>query len=166
MPNTYTQIYIQIVFAVKFRENLIRKEWKDELYKYITGIVQHKTNKMLAINGTADHIHIFIGYKPTVPIPDLVKDIKIASSLWINERKLTPGKFNWQEGYGAFSYRLRDIDDICRYIANQEEHHRKKTFKEEYIRLLKDFAVEFDEKYLFDFFDETKPAPAGPGDNN
>lgn len=160
MPNTYTQLYIQFVFAVKFRESLIRKEWKDELFKYITGIIQNKKSKMLAINGTADHIHIFVGYKPVVPIPDLVKDIKVASSLWINERKLTKGKFNWQESYGAFSYRLRDIDDICRYIANQEQHHRKKSFKEEYVELLKDFAIEYDEKYLFDFFDDVYSTPA------
>jgi hypothetical protein len=114
---------------------------------------------MLAINGVSDHIHIFIGYKPTIPIPDLVKDIKLASGLWINEKKLTIHRFNWQEGYGAFSYRLRDIDEICRYIQNQEEHHRIKSFKEEYTELLRDFALEYDEKYLFDFFDDLYSTP-------
>jgi len=159
MPNTYTQLYIQFVFAVKHRESLIKSEWKNDLYKYITGIVQNNKSKMLAINGTADHIHIFIGYKPTIAIPDLVKDIKIASGLWINEKKLTPHRFNWQEGYGAFSYRLRDIDEICRYIQNQKEHHRKKSFKEEYIRMLNDSSLEYEEKYLFDFFDDLNSTP-------
>jgi putative transposase len=159
MPNTFTQLYIQFVFAVKYRERLIRKEWKTELYKYITGIVQNNKSKMLAINGVSDHIHIFIGYKPTIAIPDLVKDIKLASGSWVNENKLTKGRFNWQEGYGAFSYRIRDIDEICRYIQNQEEHHQRTTFRNEYIQLLKDFAVEFDEKYLFDFFDDLYSTP-------
>jgi REP-associated tyrosine transposase len=143
MPNTYTQLYIQFVFAVKHRESLIKKEWKDDLYKYVTGIVQNSKSKMLAIGGTSDHIHIFIGYKPTIAIPDIVKDIKLASGSWINDNKLTSHRFNWQEGYGAFSYRLRDVDEICRYIQNQEEHHRKTTFKEEYIGLLNDFALEY-----------------------
>ena len=159
MPNTYTQLYIQFVFAVKHRESLIKKEWKDDLCKYITGIVQNNKSKMLAINAIADHIHIFVGYKPTIAIPELVKDIKIASGTWINDNKLTSRRFNWQEGYGAFSYRLRDIDEICKYIQHQEEHHRKITFKEEYTDLLKDFAVEYDEKYLFDFFDDLYSTP-------
>lgn len=163
MPNTYTQLYIQFVFAVKWRESLIQSSWKDELYKYITGIVQNNKSKMLAINGMPDHIHIFVGYKPSVPIPDLIKDIKIASSLWINERKLANEKFNWQEGYGAFSYRLRDIDEICKYIQNQELHHHKKTFREEYIELLKDFSIEYEDKYLFEFFDETYSTPTELG---
>lgn len=159
MPNTYTQLYVQFVFAVKYRESLIKKDWKDELCKYITGIVQNNKSKMLAINGVADHIHVFVGYKPTISIPDLVKDIKVASGLWINENKLTGSRFNWQEGYGAFSYRLRDIDEICHYIQDQEEHHRKKTFKEEYIGLLNDFAIEYEEKYLFDFFSDLYSTP-------
>jgi REP element-mobilizing transposase RayT len=159
MPNTFTQLYIQFVFAVKHRESLIKKEWKDELYKYIIGIVQNNKSKMLAINGVDDHIHIFIGYKPTIAIPDLIKDIKLASGSWINDNRLTSHRFNWQEGYGAFSYRLRDIDEICRYIQNQEEHHLKKTFKEEYIELLNDFAIAYEEKYLFEFFDNLYSTP-------
>lgn len=159
MPNTYTQLYIQFVFAVRARESLIAKEWKNELYKYITGIVQNNKCKMLAINGVADHIHIFIGYKPTIAIPDLVKDIKLASGSWINDKRLTKCRFNWQEGYGAFSYRLRDINEICRYIQNQEEHHQKRTFRDEYIELLKDFAIEYDEKYLFEFFNDLYSTP-------
>lgn len=153
MPNTYTQLYIQFVFAVKARQALIAKGWKNNLYKYITGIVQNNKNKMLAINGMPDHIHIFIGYKPSVAIPDLVKDIKVASSLWINENKLTNQRFNWQEGYGAFSYSQSHIDKVCNYIQEQELHHMKKSFKEEYKEFLKQFQVEFDEKYLFEFFD-------------
>jgi REP element-mobilizing transposase RayT len=159
MPNTYTQLYIQFVFAVKWRESLIQPEWKNELYKYITGIVQNNKSKMLAINGTTDHIHIFIGYKPSVSIPDLIKDIKVASCLWINEKRLTTHRFNWQEGYGAFSYRLRDIDEICKYIVNQESHHKVQTFKEEYIGLLKDFDIAYEEKYLFEFFHEQYSTP-------
>ena len=159
MPNTFTQLYIQFVFAVKHRESLIRKEWKDELYKYITGIVHNNKSKMLAINGVDDHIHIFIGYKPTIAIPDLIKDIKLASGSWINDNRLTTHRFNWQEGYGAFSYRLRDVDEICKYIQNQEEHHLRKTFKEEYIELLNDFAIAYEEKYLFEFFDNLYSTP-------
>jgi putative transposase len=154
MPNTFTQLYIQFVFAVKGRESIIQSPWKDELYKYITGIVQNKKSKMLAINGMSDHIHIFIGYKPSISIPDLIKDIKLASGLWINNNKYTKQKFNWQEGYGAFSYSQSHIDNVCQYITNQELHHQKKTFREEYIQLLKSFQLEYDEKYLFNFFDD------------
>ena len=159
MPNTYTQLYIQFVFAVKQRESLIKKDWKDELYKYVAGIVQNNKNKPLAIGGMADYIHIFIGYKPTIAIPDLVKDIKLASGSWINDNRLTSRRFNWQEGYGAFSYRLRDVDEICRYVLNQEEHHRKMTFREEYKKILNEFSVDFEEKYLFDFFDDLYSTP-------
>jgi putative transposase len=154
LPNTYTQLYIQFVFAVKGRENLIHSSWKHELYKYITGIVQNNKSKLIAINGMADHIHIFIGYKPSVPIPDLIKDIKVASTLWINQKKLYNSKFAWQEGYGAFSYSQSHIIAVCDYIKNQELHHQKKSFKEEYLKLLKNFNVEYDEKYLFDFIDD------------
>lgn len=160
MPNTYTQLYIQFVFAVKQRESLIKKEWKDDLYKYITGIVQNNKSKMLAIGGMSDHIHIFIGYKPTIAIPDLVKDIKLASGSWINDNRLADHRFNWQEGYGAFSYRRRDVDEICRYIQNQQEHHKRISFKEEYANLLKDFAIDYEEKYLFDFFDNLYSTPS------
>ncbi len=155
MPNTFTQLYIQFVFAVKFREALIKPLWKEQLYKYITGIVKNNKSKLIAINGVQDHIHLFIGYKPSVPIPELVKDIKVASSLWINENKLSKNKFAWQEGYGAFSYSQSQIDSVCQYIQNQEIHHQKKTLKEEYLHFLKDFQIEYEDKYFFDFFDET-----------
>ena len=159
MPNTFTQLYIQFVFVVKGRENLIQSPWKDELYKYITGIVQNKKSKMLAVNGMSDHIHIFIGYKPSISIPDLIKDIKLASGLWINNNRYTKQKINWQEGYGAFSYSLEHVDKVCKYIQNQESHHQKKTFKEEYIDFLKEFKIEYEDKYLFEFFDEVYSTP-------
>ncbi len=162
MPNTFTQIYIQFVFAVKRRESLIDASWKNELYKYITGIIQNNKSKLIAINGMSDHIHIFIGYKPSVSIPDLIKDIKVASTIWINDNKLSKSKFAWQEGYGAFSYAQSQIDTVYNYIKNQEAHHQNKSFKNEYIGFLKNFEIEYDKKYLFDFFEDenyVKPTP-------
>ena len=148
MANTYTQIYLQFVFAVQNRFSLIQKEWKDELYKYITGIVQNNKHKLIAINGMPNHLHIFVGYKPHQLVPDLLKDIKGSSSGWINNKKLVKGKFQWQEGYGAFSYSRSQIDIVAKYIHNQEEHHRRKSFREEYLGFLKQFNVSFDEKYI------------------
>jgi len=148
MANTYTQIYLQFVFAVQNRISLIQKEWKDELYKYITGIVQNNKHKLIAINGMPNHLHIFVGYKPHQLVPDLLKDIKGSSSGWINNKKLVKGKFQWQEGYGAFSYSRSQIDIVAKYIHNQEEHHRRKSFHEEYLEFLKQFNVSFDEKYI------------------
>ena len=148
MANTFTQIYIHFVFAVQNRASLIQPEWKDELYKYITGIVQKNGHKLIAINGTANHIHIFVGYKPHQLIPELMQDVKGSSSKWINEKKFVKGKFNRQEGYGAFSYSHSQIDQVVRYIHNQEKHHKKRTFRGEYILLLKKFDIPFDEKYI------------------
>ena len=148
MANTFTQIYIHFVFAVQNRASLIQPEWKDELYKYITGIVQKNSHKLIAINGTANHVHIFIGYKPHQLIPDLMQDVKGSSSKWINEKKFVKGKFKWQEGYGAFSNSHSQIDQVVRYINNQEKHHKKQSFQEEYIFLLKKFNILFDEKYI------------------
>jgi len=148
MANTFTQIYIQFVFAVQNRASLIQQEWKDELYKYITGIVQKNGHKLIAINGTANHVHIFVGYKPHQIIPDLMQDVKGSSSKWINEKRFVKGKFNWQEGYGAFSYSHSQIDQVVRYINNQEKHHKRKTFREEYILLLKKFNIQFEGKYI------------------
>jgi putative transposase len=149
MANTYTQIHLQFVFAVKYRAAVIDKSWKDELYKYITGIVQNNKHKMLCINGVADHIHIFIGMKPTQSISDLLQDIKGSSSKWINEKGFIKGKFEWQEGYGAFSYSMSHIQNVIRYIENQEEHHRKKSFLEEYIAFLDEFEIEYNERFIF-----------------
>ena len=148
MANTFTQIYIHFVFAVQNRASLIQAEWKDELYKYITGIVQKNGHKLIAINGTTNHVHIFTGYRLHQLIPDLMQDVKGSSSKWINEKKFVRGKFSWQEGYGAFSYSHSQIDHVVRYINNQEKHHKKRTFREEYILLLKKFNIQFDEKYI------------------
>ncbi|MBP7496486.1 MAG: IS200/IS605 family transposase [Bacteroidales bacterium] len=149
MPNTYTQIYLQFVFAVKDRVSLIKPEWKDELYKYITGVIKNNKHKLIAINGMPEHIHIFVGYKPHQLIPDLMQDIKGSSSKWINIKKFNRGKFQWQESYGAFSYSHSHIDRVVKYIINQEQHHKKRTFREEYLELLKNFDVEFNERYIF-----------------
>ncbi len=149
MPGTFSQIYIQIVFAVKGRENLIVPSWKDDLHKYIAGIIKGKEQKSIIVNGMPDHIHAFVGLRPSMPISDLVRDIKNNSSNFINEHKFVKGKFAWQEGYGAFSYSHSHITNVYDYILNQEEHHKKKTFREEYHELLKKFEIDFNEKYLF-----------------
>ena len=153
MANTYTQIYIYIVFAVQYRQNLVRKEHKEELHKYITGIVRNKRQKLISINSMPDHAHVFIGLKPSTALSDLIRDVKNNSSTFINEKKWMNGHFNWQKGFGAFSYGHSQIDSVAKYILNQEKHHKKKTFKEEYLELLRKFDVEFDEKYLFEWID-------------
>ncbi|MES2515765.1 MAG: IS200/IS605 family transposase [Bacteroidota bacterium] len=148
MANTYTQIHIQFVFAVKYKAGLIHPSWKDELYKYITGIIQNNNHKLVCINGISDHIHILIGIRPSQSISDLLKDIKGSSSKWINEKKFTREKFEWQEGYGAFSYSKSQVKHVIAYIENQEEHHQKRSFLEEYTDFLKKFEVDFEEKYV------------------
>ena len=154
MANTYTQIYIQIVFAVSNRLSLIHSEHKEEIYKYITGIIRNDGHKLIAINGMSDHLHILLGLKPDMALSDLVRDIKTNSSKFINQKRLTSGKFIWQEGYGAFSYGHSQLDIIIRYIQNQEQHHSRKSFKDEYLTLLKKFRVDFESKYVFSFLDE------------
>ncbi|MEO8148849.1 MAG: IS200/IS605 family transposase [Bacteroidia bacterium] len=153
MPGTFSQIYIQVIFAVKGRENLISKQWKDELHKYIAGIIKGNNQKSIIVNGMPDHIHAFIGLRPVMAISDLVREMKNNSSNFINDRELVRGKFSWQEGYGAFSYSHSHIQNVYNYVLNQEEHHKKKTFREEYIGFLKKFQVEYDEKYLFDWIE-------------
>lgn len=149
MANTYTQIHIHFVFAVKFRHGIIQSKWKEDLYKYITGIIQNNNHKLLAINGMPDHIHILIGLRPAQSISDLMKDVKQSSSKWINDNKLAEGHFEWQEGYGAFSYSKSQINQVINYIQNQEMHHKKKTFKEEYLDFLEKFEIDYDEKFVF-----------------
>lgn len=149
MANTYTQIHIHFVFAVKFRIGLIGNSWKEELYKYISGIIQNNGHKLLAINGMSDHIHIFIGLNPKQSISDLMKDVKQNSSLWINRNKLVEGHFEWQEGYGAFANSKSQVPQVISYIQNQEKHHTKKSFKEEYLDFLQKNEIEFDERYIF-----------------
>ena len=153
MSDTFSQIYIQVVFAVKYRKAMIHKSWEDDLYKYITGIIQNKGQKLITINGMPDHIHIFIGMKPNCNLSDLVREIKKSSNSFINEKKLTETNFQWQEGFGAFSYSQSHIDNVVKYINNQKVHHSKLTFKEEYLDFLQKFAIEYDEKYLFEWID-------------
>jgi putative transposase len=154
MANTYTQLYIHLVFSPKNRDALIKKTWKEALEKYITGIVQNHKHKLLAIGTMPDHIHIFIGYDVKQTIPDLVENIKTSSNAWIKDNKLSQFKFEWQKGYGAFSHSRSQLDTVCQYILNQEVHHAKKTFREEYLEVLKKNDVEYKEEYLFDFFED------------
>jgi REP element-mobilizing transposase RayT len=153
MPNTYSQIYVQIVFTVNGKQNLIPNDHREELHKYITGIVQNRGQKMLAIYCMPDHTHIFIGLQPSIAVSDLVRDIKAGSSKFINDNKWMKGKFNWQEGFGSFSYSRSHIDNVVNYILNQQEHHKKKSFKEEYLEFLNKYAIDYDEKYLFEWIE-------------
>jgi len=152
MSGTFSQIYIHIVFAVKGRENLISRHWREELYKYIAGIVRNKEQKPIIIGGMPDHIHALIGLRPVMAISDLTRDIKNNSSKFINDRKLINGHFSWQEGYGAFSYSHSDVESVYNYILNQENHHQRKSFKEEYSDLLKEFEIKYDAEYLFEWY--------------
>ena len=149
MANTYTQIYIQTVFTVQNRISLIRQEWQEELFKYITGIVQNNGHKLIAINGMPDHLHLFIGMKPNQALSDLMQDVKGDSSKWINEKNFIKGRFEWQAGFGGFSYSISQIDSVVKYIRNQAKHHEKKTFIEEYLEFLEKFQVPFDGRYIF-----------------
>ena len=149
MANTYTQIYVMLVFGTKGRNNLITAEHEEEIYKYISGIIRNKTQKLLQINGMPDHIHILVSLKPDKSISDLVRDIKSNSSKFINEKKWFTDKFHWQKGFGAFSYSRSQIDDVVHYIKNQKEHHKKISFKEEYKKLLDLYGIEYDERYIF-----------------
>ncbi|NBC28045.1 MAG: IS200/IS605 family transposase [Bacteroidetes bacterium] len=149
MANTYTQIHVQTVFAVQNRRSLIGNKWKDDLYKYITAIIQNNDHKLLQINGMPDYVHILFGLRPVQAISDLMKQVKQDSSIWINQNKLARGKFTWQEGYGAYSYSKSQLPRVIKYIQNQQEHHRKRTFREEYLALLKTHGVDYDERYIF-----------------
>jgi putative transposase len=153
MANTYTQIYIHVVFAVQARESLIKAEWKEELFKYITGILNNQKTKLIAIGGVEDHIHILFGMNPTIALSDVVREVKASSSKFINEEKFVRGKFYWQEGFGAFSYSRSQIDAVAKYILNQEQHHSSKSFKDEYVALLNRFEVEYDDRYLFNWIE-------------
>jgi putative transposase len=148
---TYSKLYVQIIFAVKDRQNLIPPEKREELHKFITGIVKKRNHQLISIFCMPDHLHLLIAYRPSSPLPDLVRDIKTASGKFINDSKWISGKFCWQEGYGAFSYSRSHLESVIRYILNQEKHHKKKSFKDEYIEFLEKFEIEFDEKYLFEW---------------
>lgn len=149
MANTFTQIHIQAVFAVQNKQSLISKSWEEELYRYITGIIQNYDHKVLQINGMRDHIHILFGMRPTQSVSDLMQFVKQGSSKWINEKRFLMEKFSWQTGYGAFSYAKSDLPNVIAYIKNQEAHHKKQSFIEEYIEILKSFEMEYDERYIF-----------------
>jgi putative transposase len=149
MANTYTQIHIQFVFVVKYRKGLIQTSFKDELYQYISGIIKNNNHKLLAINGMSDHIHVFIGMRPTQSISDLMQDIKGSSSRWINEKKFLPVKFEWQSGFGAFSYSKSHVETVIKYVQNQENHHKVQTFRQEYIQFLNAFEIDYDENFIF-----------------
>ena len=151
MAGTFTQIYIQSIFAVKGRNNLLRKPWCDEVFKYISGIIKNKGHKPIIVNGVGDHVHAFIGLKPAMSISDLLRDVKNNSSNFINDNPWVRGKFSWQKGYGAFSYGHSQIEMIYNYIKNQEEHHRKRTFREEYIEFLDKFDIPYKEQFLFEW---------------
>ncbi len=149
MANTYSQIHIQVVIVVKYRMAMINPKWKSWLHQYITGIIQNQNHKLLAINSMPDHLHFLIGYRPHQSLSDLLRDVKSDSSTWINKNKLTQSTFRWQEGYGAFSYTKSLVGVVARYIENQELHHQKKTFLDEYHELLDEFEVDYDERYIF-----------------
>jgi REP element-mobilizing transposase RayT len=152
MANTYTQIYLHLVFCQQGSENRIPKGIKEELQKYTTGIIQNRKHKLLAINFMPDHVPILVGFHPSQSVSDLVRDIKANTSKFIHEKRLVPGKFSWQEGYGPFSYSRSQIDDVIQYIKRQEEHHKRQPFKEEYLAILQKFEVEYDDRYLFEWY--------------
>jgi putative transposase len=153
MAGTYTQIYIQVVFAVKGRASLIHPDWKSELFSYISGIIKGKNHKAIIVNGMSDHVHAFIGLRPVAGLSDLVRDIKNNSANFVNDRQLTLERFSWQEGYGAFSYSHSQLESVYNYILNQELHHRKKSFREEYQDFLKKFNIEHKDEYLFEWIE-------------
>jgi REP element-mobilizing transposase RayT len=152
-PNTYTQIYIQLVFAVKFRDAALDRHSRSRIFEYMSGILTSMNHKSIIINGISNHVHIFLGANPKISISDTVHDLKRSSSLYINQNALCKGHFAWQDGYGAFSYGRSQIQDVYDYIMNQEMHHKKKTFQEEYLDFLRKFEIEYDLRYLFDFYD-------------
>ena len=152
-PGVFTQLYTHLVFAVKYRDRLLNQEIRPQIFSYISGIITNRKHKSIIINGVSDHIHILIGLNPNDKISDLVASIKRSSSLYINDKGFFNNKFHWQDGYGAFSYSKSQLDDIYKYIANQEDHHKRRTFRQEYLKLLEKFEIEYDQKYLFEFFD-------------
>lgn len=149
MANTYTQIHIQTVFAVQNRQSLIDDEWQDHLYKYITAIIRNNDHKLLQINGMPDHVHILFGFRPVQSLSDLMKQVKQDSSKWVNQSRHTNYRLSWQEGYGAFSYSKSQLPRVINYIQNQQEHHKTRTFREEYLALLETHGVDYDERYIF-----------------
>jgi REP element-mobilizing transposase RayT len=153
MPNTYTQLYIHIIFAVKNRNSLIRTEWEEKLYKYISGVISNYGHKLIRINGMPDHLHILIGMKPDCNLSDLVREIKKSSNSYIKESKFTKFTFAWQTGYGAFSVSPSQLDKAINYIINQKKHHKKRSFKYEYLLLLEKYKIEYKSEHLFEWIE-------------
>jgi REP element-mobilizing transposase RayT len=149
MANSFTQIHLQLIYAVRFRVSLIQPSWKNELYKYMTGIIQDYGHKLIAANGMPDHVHLAIGFRPTQSLEDLMRETKSNSSKWVNERHFTKSRFQWQDGYGAFSYSKSQLPNLVNYIQNQEIHHTKTNFIDEYKTILNEFEIIFDKKYIF-----------------
>ena len=150
-PGTFTQLYVQLVFAVKSREAPLHDKIRNRVFEYMSGIISEMKHKSIIVNGVSNHVHILIGLNPSKSVSDTVHDIKRSSTLFINKEKLYFDKFAWQEGYGGFTYSRSQLDDVYKYILKQEQHHKKISFKEEYIQFLKRFEIEYDEKFLFDF---------------
>lgn len=155
-PGVFTQLYIHIIFSPKYHDRLLRREIRSEVFSYISGIITNKGHKSIIVNGVIDHVHILIGLNPKESISDIVGTIKRDSSTFINDKKMFLGKFHWQEGYGAFSHSRSQLNAVYKYIQNQEEHHKKKTFKEEYMELLSKLEVQYEERYLFEFFENVE----------
>ena len=153
-PGTFTQMYVQLVFAVKNRDAVLKEDFRKRVFEYMSGIITNLKHKSIIINGTSNHVHILFGLNPSVSVSDTVHDIKRSSSLFINNEKLCPCRFSWQEGYGGFTYSRSQIADVYYYIENQESHHKKRTFREEYIDILTKNEIEFDQQFLFDFWDD------------
>ncbi len=166
MANTYTQLYIQLVFAPALGDAIIYSSWRERLHKYMTGVIQNKGHKLIAINSRPDHLHFFIGMNPDEALSDLVRDVKRDSTNFVNKEIRPRGRFSWQEGYGAFSYCHSEIDRVAKYILNQEEHHRVRTFQEEYTNLLELFAVKYNQKFLFTQLTRSADANAAPNDSS
>lgn len=152
-PGTFTQMYVQIVFAVRCRENVLTNKIRPRVFEYMSGIITSLNHKSIIVNGYSDHVHIFLGLNPAVSISDTVHDIKRGSSLFINENKLVQGRFSWQEGFGAFTYSKSQIGDVFTYIENQEQHHSRKSFRDEYLSILEKNEIEYDPRFLFEFYE-------------
>lgn len=153
MANTYTQIYLQVVFAVSGRQNLIQPSWKDNLYRYMTSIIMNNGHYLLAINGMPDHVHLFFRYQQKQTLPQLIQEVKTSSNHFVKRQGYTSHPFKWQNGYGAFSYSQSQVDRVIKYILRQEEHHRTRSFKQEYLEMLQSFQIDYQDQYLFDFQD-------------
>lgn len=155
-PGAFTQMYVQLVFAVRYRENILFKSIRPRIFEYMSGIIRSQKHKSIIVNGTSDHVHILFGLNSSVTVSDTVHDIKRGSSLFINNNKLVPGRFSWQEGYGGFTYSRSQIENVYRYIENQEAHHAKITFRKEYVNLLEENEIDYDSAYLFEFYEDIR----------